>query len=112
MNVNKFRKLMIELRAAQARSDAWLDTVPREVNAVFFDNPHVDTLERTKTILLDALFEDALRQEVDWFLYEWSPEKDVSYRTITYPNSSSFVLITDVEDFIRYLLADGLLIDE
>lgn len=108
MNPNDFRKLMIELRSAQARSDAWLDSVPREVNSVFFDNPHVDTLEQTKTVLLNALFDGALRQEVDWFLYEWGPEKDVTYRTITYPNGSTYT-INNVDDFVAYLQADGLL---
>jgi hypothetical protein len=104
----KFKALMSKLKKYEADADAWLDTVPREVNSVFFDNPYVDALQHTKDTLLDSLFEKPLCDEVDWFLYEWAADKDVALRTITYPNGSKYV-INSVDDFVEYLVAEGML---
>lgn len=109
MNAVKFKKLITDLKNSAEQGDEWLNRVPREINSAFFDNPYVDSLDRTKTLLLNALFEDtSLLQEVEWFLYEWSPEKDESYRTITYQNEFKYV-INNVDDFVEFLSIDGLL---
>lgn len=97
---------MCQLKKYDAKAEAWLDTVPREINSVFFDNPYVDALQHTKDLLLTTLFDKPLRDEVGWFLYEWSEEKDVSLRTITYPNGSKYIINT-LDDFVDYLVADG-----
>jgi hypothetical protein len=102
----KFKELMLQLKNYEAKADAWLDTVPREINSVFFDNPYVDALHHTKDVLLSALFDKPLRDEVDWFLYEWAEDKDVSLRTISYPSGPTYVINT-LDDFVNYLLAEG-----
>jgi hypothetical protein len=108
MERQKFKELMCQLKKYDAKADAWLDRVPQEINSVFFDNPYVDALQHTKELLLTTLFDKPLRDEVDWFLYEWSEEKDVSLRTITYPNGSKYIINT-LDDFVDYLVADGML---
>lgn len=108
MERQKFKELMLKLKKYEAAADAWLDTVPREINSVFFDNPYVDALQHTKDILLDSLFEKPLCDEVDWFLYEWAENKDEALRTITYPNGTKYI-INNVNDFVEYLVAEGML---
>jgi hypothetical protein len=110
MQKQKFKELMCRLKKYDAKADAWLDTVPPEINSVFFDNPYVDALQHTKDLLLETLFEKPLIDEVIWFLYEWAEDKDVSLRTITYPDGRKFV-INNLDDFVNYLQADGMLHD-
>jgi hypothetical protein len=109
MNRNKFRPLIEELQSQYQRGDAWIDTVPLEINSVFFDNTYVNSLNSSNTTLMRALFEGALLQEVEWFLYEWHADKPVEQRTITYPDGKTFV-INDLNDFVNYLIADGLIV--
>jgi hypothetical protein len=58
---------------------------------------------------MQALFDDALLQEVQWFIHEWRADKPVEQRTITYPDGKTFV-INDLNDFVNYLIADGLIV--
>ena len=106
MEQQKFKNLIIELKKYDESANAWLDSIPREINSVFFDNPYVDSLQHTKELLLASLFDKPLIDEVEWFLYEWSENKDESLRTITYPDGSKYV-INNVDDFVQYLKAEG-----
>jgi hypothetical protein len=107
MNKNEFKSLIKRLVKEYHLGDTWLDTIPRDINSVFFDNPYVDSLHRTNTLLMQALFDDALLQEVQWFIYEWSDDKPAELRTITFPNGSKFV-INNVDDFVDYLVNEGM----
>jgi hypothetical protein len=107
MNHIKFKRLLTGLLKEKSKGDQWLDSVPGEVNSVFFDNPYVDSLQRSNTLLLQSLFEDTLLQEVEWFLYEWEADKPVEFRTITYPDGSAVVIDT-VDDFVNYLINEAL----
>ena len=106
MNAVKFKTLIEKLMQEQQHGDAWMDKVPREINAAFFDNPYVDSMIKRGDLLMAALFEEPLLMEVTWFLYEWSADKDESLRTITYPDGRKFV-INNVTDFCDYLIAEG-----
>jgi hypothetical protein len=108
MNKNEFKSLIKRLVKEYHLGDTWLDTIPSDINSVFFDNPYVDSLHRTNTLLMQALFDDALLQEVQWFIHEWRADNDVSLRTITFPDGSTCV-INDVDDFVDYLVKEGYL---
>jgi hypothetical protein len=108
MERQKFKDLISNLKQYDVAGDAWLNTVPRAINSAFFDNPYVDSLLHSRDLLLHALFEKPLRDEVEWFLYEWDGTKDESLRTITFPDGSKFV-INNINDFVDYLVADGML---
>ena len=108
MDRNKFKKLVGSIKDNYDKGNAWLDTIPREVNSVFFDNPFVDSLHRMNTLYINSLFDGALLQEVEWFLYEWDADKNEVYRTITYPEGKKFV-IDDIDDFVVYLISEGFL---
>lgn len=108
MNRNQFKPLLEELQHQYQRGDAWLDTIPGDINQVFFDNTFVDSLQKSNTTLMKALFDKTLLQEVEWFLYEWQADKPKELRTITFPDGSTYV-INDLNDFVEYLIKDGLL---
>jgi hypothetical protein len=105
MDRNKFKTLVGSIKDNYDKGNAWLDTIPREVNSVFFDNPYVDSLHRINTVCLETIFDGYLRQEVEWFIYEWSADKDEGYRTITYPDGKKFVINT-IDDFVEYLVGE------
>lgn len=108
MNRNQFKPLLEELQQQYQRGDAWLDTIPGDINQVFFDNTFVDSLQKSNTALMKALFQGPLLQEVEWFLYEWQADKPKELRTITFPDGSAHVIDT-LDDFVKYLIKDGLL---
>jgi hypothetical protein len=108
MSRNEFKKLMQQLMDLRTRGDEWIDKVPGEVVSVFFENPYVDAALRSNTVLMEALFDKTMLQEVEWFLYEWRPDAREELRTITYPNGSTFTINT-LNDFVDYLHAEGYL---
>lgn len=108
MNAVKFKTLVEQLKYSAERGDEWIDRVPREISAAFFDNPYVESLQFKVDLLIKTIFDDALLHEVEWFLYEWAADKDESLRTITYPEGHK-VVINNVADFCDYLIAEGYL---
>lgn len=54
----------------------YIDSVPRDIQSVVFDNGYVDTILRDNTMLIDAYFGE-YAQSVSWFLYEWQPGFEV-----------------------------------
>ena len=108
MDRNKFKTLVGSIKDNYDKGNTWLDTIPREVNSVFFDNPYVDSLHRINTVCLETIFDGYLRQEVEWFIYEWDANKDSRYRTITLLNGTKFVINT-LDDFVVYLTTEGYL---
>ena len=108
MNAVKFKTLIEQLKYSAERGDEWMDKVPHEVSAAFFDNPYVDSLQFRVDLLIKTMFDEPLLMEVSWFLYEWEESKDESLRTISYPDGRKFV-INNVTDFCDYLIAEGYL---
>jgi hypothetical protein len=108
MSPNQLKHLLKDLKDLDAKANAWLDKIPSDINTVFFDNPLVDSLYRSRTLLLEYLFESPVLNEIDWFLNEWSADKDVSLRTITVQNSNKYedtvvYVIDSVDGFVEYL---------
>lgn len=102
----KFETLIGQLKELDQAADQWLDTVPREINSAFFDNPYVDTHYKIRALLLEALYDGPLLEEVDWFLYEWDADKEEVYRSLTYPDGTKCV-INNVSDFCDHLEKSG-----
>lgn len=109
MDVVKFKKIIKQLKEDQSRADAWIYRIPIEIRDAFFDNPYVNSLYSSNTFLLSMVFEDepSLKDELDWFLYDWSATKSISLRTIK-ANDEVYVINND-DDFCNYLIAQGYL---
>jgi hypothetical protein len=106
MEQKKFKDLIENLMHYDKVANEWMDKVPSEINSAFFDNPYVDSIQHANSILLTALFDKPLYDEVNWFLYEWKAEKDVSLRTISFPDGCKYI-INDLHDFVNYLTLEG-----
>lgn len=100
------QQLIIELHNHHLRGSRWLDTVPPEINSVFFDNTYVDSLQQCLEIMMKAHFSDELLQELQWFLYEWDKDHPIALRTITFPDNTTYI-INNVQDYIEYLQRQG-----
>lgn len=69
--MNKF-DLFRELYKYHVKGNAWLDTVPNEINGSFFDNPYVGALRRQLDLVQEAVFTEDQLSDIDWFLFDWS----------------------------------------
>lgn len=91
-----FRKIV----KLQTDADAWLDTVPRDINSAFFDNDYVNNLRMMIDLLMDQCF-DEHSSWVEWFLHEWKPGYEVGY------DNTELVPINNIDDMINWLKAHG-----
>lgn len=107
MERNEFKILISLLKDLETQGDEWIDKVPHEVNASFFDNPYVNCLQKTNDLLMATVFANKpeLLEEVEWFLYEWEKDKDPIYRTINTVDST--YTIDTVDNFVNYLEDQG-----
>jgi hypothetical protein len=62
------------LKHYDTKQNEYLDTIPSDINSVFFDNTFVDLLARQKDLLIEHLFGEHA-EDVTWFLYEFSEGK-------------------------------------
>ena len=73
MKFEQFKKCFLELRAARAAQDEYLDKIPKDIFEAFFDNEYVNQYDK----MINALVANLMTpQQEDWFfyfLYEWSP---------------------------------------
>jgi len=93
--LNTFRKIF-ELYST---GNSWLDNVPREINASVFDNPYVESLQRSVDLLLQSVFTKEEDEWIAWFLYEWYADrsltvivKDVEYRFDSFDCFADFLV--------------------
>ena len=65
-------QLFKRLYASKQARDAYLDNIPADINAVFFDNVYVNWLEDDRMTMIDIIFGEYAKS-VKWFLYDWKP---------------------------------------
>jgi hypothetical protein len=56
------------------KQSEYLDTIPSDINQVFFDNTYVNLLQQQNDLLIDHLFGE-FTEDVSWFLYEFEAGK-------------------------------------
>lgn len=89
-----FRKLYEH----HAKGNAWLDTVPNEINESFFDNPYVGSLRRQLDLVQAAVFTEDQLSDIDWFLFDWSVTP-----TLTWKIDDIEYSFSDIEEYIWFL---------
>lgn len=74
MNFDQFKKIFTVLYTEHNLRQAWLDKIPTEINAAFFDNDYTNSLSKVNTILLEQLLSDKafILEDIDYFLYEFA----------------------------------------
>lgn len=102
MKASELKKYLTKLQSHKEVGDKWLDTVPREIQAVYFDNPYVDNLYSMFDVTMQLAF-GKLYEDVRWFLYDWSAKNG----RITMNDGTEYN-IKSTDDYIDYLIAEHL----
>ena len=99
MKFEQFENLVWFLDKENLERDEWVNTVPREINSVFFDNPYVESQYNVIEFLLENLLSDyRLKEVLDWFLYEVNRDKG----SLVKVDDEEF-LIRTVDDFLVHM---------
>lgn len=69
-------KIFRKLYESHLRRERWLNSIPSEVQMVFWNTPYVDSYVRDQTVMMEYVFGEHL-DAVEWFLYEWQPGFEV-----------------------------------
>jgi hypothetical protein len=106
----QFKTLIEQIVYENKLGSEWIQSIPSDIRDSFFDNVLVQSQSKVNDLLLRALFNGALIEEVNWFLYEWSETSNEVYRTITNQHGRKYI-INNVEDFCNFLIDEGYLED-
>ncbi len=90
---------LTQLQSFKETGERWLEGVPAEVRAAFFDNPYVEQLHRKNTFLIESLF-GAYQEDVLFFLESPAP-------WVVETQKGSYTM-QSVQEFAKYLIQEGL----
>ena len=92
--------IVAQLKEYDTQQVAYLDSLPGDISAAFFDNKYANLLGNQRDLLIKALFED-MTEDVEWFLYEFEAGKSPGPHCIT-ENGTEYTFLTN-EDYYNYL---------
>lgn len=101
LNKQELVNIVRKIRTLDNESDAYTSSIPSDISAAFFDNTYVNNLQTQKELLITALFGD-MAEDINWFLYEFTPGSSAGPHCIT-PDGTEYVYRTD-EDYYDYLI--------
>lgn len=89
-------QIVREIINRHKKANDWLDKVPSEISASFFDNPYTENL----SLLLDILENELLGNDLDDMVCHYMYEMDFGTR-----NNESIIgfKISNIDEFINYL---------
>lgn len=96
---NELLEVLKTLRNLQKEQDAYLTTVPKDLQPFLFDNEFVNKSDSMICALTSALFGSYL-EDVNWFLYEFDNVKNSLVHVLE--NGVEYTFKTD-EDFYEYI---------
>lgn len=79
------KELVRKLIKYNKQAEEWLDSVPKEIQPAFFDNPWSENHQRMIGTLIDYTFRDPEEHEwVCWLYYEWHDGLTFSVHGVEY----------------------------
>ena len=75
MTKSELFKRIFELNAA---GEEYCSKIPSEIRACFFDNPYATNREVVIDLLMKAYFTESEYESMNWFLYEWINNNNLS----------------------------------
>lgn len=88
-------KLFKHLYANMQKRDAYFYRIPSDINAAFFDNEYVNSIDEDRSMMLRYIFGDHT-EAIEWFLYEWQPGYEVGCDGVTKK-------IMDIDQYIEWM---------
>ena len=97
--LSRYKKLMED-------GDKWLNKVPSDISAAFFDNDYVNSIENRQDLTMKMLFDD-MYEDISWFLYEWNPSRGevITAKGVKYN-------IKNLDQYISYLIKEHMIEDD
>jgi hypothetical protein len=89
-----------KLRNLNKRQEDYLNKIPSDIRDAVFDNSYVNDLSMKNDILMSALFDEVVVEDIFWFLYEYREGSEGPH--IKRPDGVEFTFNTD-EDYYTYL---------
>jgi hypothetical protein len=97
MTFEEFKTLVTQIIEHDQAGDAYIDSLPGEIQSAFFDNKFVEHLEMVKDLLMKQVFGD-LVEWVYWIMWEWKPGYEAKVDDVSY-------IIGDLNDFFIMMQA-------
>ena len=72
------KKLLKKIYLQSKKADEWIDKVPWEIRAGYFDNPCVVAANMNMESCLNYIFQDQEQGWAYWFLYDWGNNRSLS----------------------------------
>jgi hypothetical protein len=98
MTFEEFKTLVTQIIEHDQAGDAYIDSLPGEIQSAFFDNKFVEHLEMVKDLLMKQVFGD-LVEWVYWMMWEWKPGYEAKIDDVSY-------IIGDLDDFFIMMQAN------
>lgn len=95
------KSLLQYLLKSHKESHDWIESLPREIQSVFYENTYVNNILLDHDRLLKFAVGD-LYEDIQWFLYDWKPGYEIQV------NETKYVIKT-LDDYIDYLETNGLI---
>jgi hypothetical protein len=98
MKASQIESLLNKFIILTKEQDKWIDKIPMEINAAFFDNPYVTAKGQQIDLLLDFIF-GTWADDVSYFLYEPAPHKITT--------SKKEYVVNKVSEYVDYMVSEG-----
>ena len=107
MNFDQFQHIFNTLYSQKSIIDKYISSLPSELKGYHTDNPQVNALHTISTELLIALVGKSLKEDLEWFIYDWpqlKKSKHIPYIEVTEDNGCvKQYFIKNKEDYLDYV---------
>lgn len=99
LKASAVKQLLEKIKELEEKQGAFIDSIPSEINNVFFDNTYTNSLQEQISLLLGFAFGE-LKEDVTYFLYENYPQKVY----VKVGDVEQEYVLNSVDDYINYLI--------
>jgi hypothetical protein len=96
-SVDTFRKVLEDNLECKKDNIEYIDSIPKDIASVFFDNVYVNNIATSLDNTLETLLGVELFDEYTWFVWDWKPGYTIEIQDHKY-------IINNIDDFMKYLV--------
>ena len=103
-NSTELHQLLETILKFRNEGTEWVESLNSDIRSAFYENKYVNSILMEIDVLLKLAVGNELIDDVEWFLYEWKPGFNIQIDDQTHE-------INNLGDFMRYLVATGVIGD-
>ena len=103
MSASQTQELLSKIIDMEQKQEKWIESLPREISSVFYDNDYTEGLRTQINTLISFVFGD-WSEDVGYFLYESAPH------VIT--TQKAEYTINNLKEYVDYMVAEGFCEDD